>query len=145
MDILEHQPVNKLCVQAGKSPMETKWFSVAAGSHPNLPQTLVNEWHQMFKSRRTAIFDDEWAPIQPGSCTFVFLKQKQTEILDLLHVTEDIIRNLEKSWYKDMFYKNSLKKDMKSVELKGVYFKKRVTSSSCLTSPDVVEIWNSAP
>lgn len=59
MDILEHQPVNKLCVQAGKSPMETKCFSVAAGSHPNLPQTLVNEWHQMFKSRRTAIFDDE--------------------------------------------------------------------------------------
>lgn len=145
MDILEHQPVYKLCVQAGKSPMETKWFSVAAGSHPNVPKTMVNEWHQMFKSRRTAIFDDEWAPIQPGSCTFVFLKQKQTEILDLLHVTEDIIRNLEKSWYKDMFYKNSLKKDMKSVELKGVYFKKRVTGSSCLTSPDVVEIWNSAP
>lgn len=29
---------------------------------------------------------------------------------------------------------------MKSVELKGVYFKKRVTGSSCLTSPDVVEI-----
>lgn len=64
MDILEHQPVNKLCVQAGKSPMETKCFSVAAGSHPNLPQTLVNEWHQMLKSRRTDIFDDKWAPIQ---------------------------------------------------------------------------------
>lgn len=110
MDILEHQPVYKLCVQAGKSPMETKWFSVAAGSHPNLPQTLVNEWHQMFKSRRTDIFDDEWAPIQPGSWTFVFLKQKQTEILDqddLLHATTDIIQNLENSWYKDMFYKNS--------------------------------------
>lgn len=59
MDILEHQPVNKLCVQAGKSPMDTKWFSVAAGSHPNVPKTMVNEWHQMFKSRRTAIFDDE--------------------------------------------------------------------------------------
>lgn len=143
MDILEHQPVYKLCVQAGKSPMETKWFSVAAGSNPNLPQTLVKEWHQMFKSRRTAIFDDEWAPIQPGSCIFVFLKQKQTEILDLLHVTEDIIRNLEKSCYKDCFIKIE-KKDMKSVELKGVYFKKRVTGSSCLTSPDVVEIWNSA-
>lgn len=48
MDILEHQPVYKLCVQAGKSPMETKWFSVAAGSHPNVPKTMVNEWHQMF-------------------------------------------------------------------------------------------------
>lgn len=48
-----------LCVQAGKSPMETKWFSVAAGSHPNVPKTMVNEWHQMFKSRRTDIFDDE--------------------------------------------------------------------------------------
>lgn len=115
MDILEHQPVNKLCVQAGKSPMETKWFSVAAGSHPNVPKTMVNEWHQMFKSRRTDIFDDEWAPIQPGSCTYVFrfifyLKQKQTEILnqdDLLHATTDIIQNLENSWYKDMFYKNS--------------------------------------
>lgn len=59
MDILEHQPVYKLCVQAGKSPMETKWFSVAAGSHPNVPKTMVNEWHQMFKSRRTDIFDDE--------------------------------------------------------------------------------------
>lgn len=115
MDILEHQPVYKLCVQAGKSPMETKWFSVAAGSHPNVPKTMVNEWHQMFKSRRTDIFDDEWAPIQPGSCTYVFrfifyLKQKQTEILDqddLLHATTDIIQNLENSWYKDMFYKNS--------------------------------------
>lgn len=69
----------------------------------------------MFKSRKTDIFDDEWAPIQPGSCTYVvrfifYLKQKQTEILnqdDLLHATTDIIQNLENSWYKDMFYKNS--------------------------------------
>lgn len=33
-----------------------------------------------------------------------------------------------------------VKRNENCVELKGVYFKKRVTGSSCLTSPDVVEI-----
>lgn len=33
-----------------------------------------------------------------------------------------------------------VKRHENCVELKGVYFKKRVTGSNCLTSPDVVEI-----
>lgn len=61
MDVLEHRAVIKFCVQAGKSPIETKRFILldAVGDGPHVSRTMVYKWHQRFKDGRTDNFTDE--------------------------------------------------------------------------------------
>lgn len=103
MDILEHQPVNKLCVQAGKSLMETKWFSVAAGYFRGpclLNQMCQRQWLTNGIRRR---FWTKMIYYMPLQTLYKILK----------------IRGIK------MCFIKIVKRHENCVELKGVYFKKK--------------------
>lgn len=59
MDILEHWLFIKFCMQAGKSPIETKRFLDVAGDDPNVYRIIIYKWNERFKDGRTYIFDNE--------------------------------------------------------------------------------------